>query len=120
MSKRPSPVSQIGLALLLAGWLTACRGATVALPGPATASPPAATTTETVWGKVSTCPCKGDELGRIASSFDDARLGVDFELGPSNPEYRYFSVRFDPRVVPRARVVAIIEANGGNILTGPP
>jgi len=69
---------------------------------------------------VSTCPCKGDVLGKIASAIEKARIGADFELAPSNPEYRYFSIHFDPRAVPRTRIVEIVEANGGSILESPP
>jgi hypothetical protein len=122
--KRPWLVStaMIGLALLLAELLMACQNAPFKLRAPASAGaallPSAAR--ETVWGKVSTCPCKGDALGKVAIAIDDARIGADFGPGPSNPEYRYFSIRFDPRVVPRTRIVEIIEANGGSIVDGPP
>jgi len=112
----------IGLVLLLAELLTACQSASFAMHAPADtgAAPPAGAVKEAVWGKVSTCPCKGDVLGKIASAIEKARIGADFELAPSNPEYRYFSIHFDPRAVPRTRIVEIVEANGGSILESPP
>jgi hypothetical protein len=110
------------LLLLLAQLPTACQSASFVArsAGQVVAAPHAAAVRETIWGRASTCPCKGDVLGKIASAIEDARIAATFESGPSNPEYRYFSVSFDPGSVPRARIVEIVEANGGSIVEGPP
>jgi hypothetical protein len=110
------------LLLLLAQLLTACHSASFVVPSAArlAGAGGVAATRETIWGRASTCPCKGDVLGKIASAIEDARIAATFESGPSNPEYRYFSVSFDPGSVPRARIVEIVEANGGSVVEGPP
>jgi hypothetical protein len=109
------PGKWVGLVILLGVLVVACLGVAHAVDWPR-----AATSHDIIWGKVSTCPCKGDQLGAVASAIEAARVGAQFELGQSNPEYRYFSISFDPRVVPRARLVEIVEANGGTIQDSPP
>jgi hypothetical protein len=114
------PAKRAGLVVLLGVLVIACLGVAYGVGRPhAAAGLRGASSREIIWGKVSTCPCKGDQLGKVASAIEDARIGAQFELGQSNPEYRYFSISFDPRVVPRARLVEIVETNGGTIQDSP-
>ncbi len=74
-----------------------------------------------VWAKVPKCACHADDpLVRITSKLAEVKANDGIQIASISDTSATFSVTFDPRQVPRDRVIAAIRAGGGEILSGPP